>query len=166
MKLLIPAGCLFPSGKGNVNNKLRSEKVLSSCLRTGVRFPSAPPNKKCTPCGCIFLFGRVVIEPFKCNSPVDCCSIPAGRNRLLNVIGSPRLHQMQQRRTPVSEVRLCLFISKKAALSLVQFISMVDLLSLSGYNTVKCAVSFFLQRIFNHHRLRRRRFRARAEFQP
>ena len=43
MKLLIPVGCLFPPGWGNVNNKLRPEKFPPSCLRTGVRFPSAPP---------------------------------------------------------------------------------------------------------------------------
>ena len=40
-----PAGCLFPSGKGNVNNKLHPEKFFPSCLRTGVRFPSSPPKE-------------------------------------------------------------------------------------------------------------------------
>ena len=45
MKLPIPAGCLFPAGCGKVNNKLRPEKFLSSCFRTGVRFPPPPPNK-------------------------------------------------------------------------------------------------------------------------
>ena len=44
MKLPIPVGCLFPPGKGNVNNKLRPEKFFPSCFRTGVRFPSAPPD--------------------------------------------------------------------------------------------------------------------------
>ena len=45
MKLLIPVGCLFPPGKGNVNNKLRPERFPPTCFRTGVRFPSPPPRK-------------------------------------------------------------------------------------------------------------------------
>ena len=44
MKLPISAGCLFPAGKGNGNNKLRPERFLSSCFRTGVRLPPPPPN--------------------------------------------------------------------------------------------------------------------------
>ena len=46
MKLPIPAGCLFPAGCGKVNNKLRPEKFLSSCFRTGVRFPPPPPRRR------------------------------------------------------------------------------------------------------------------------
>ena len=46
MKLPRCEECLFPPHRGNVNNRLRPEKVLSSCFRTGVRFPSAPPCKK------------------------------------------------------------------------------------------------------------------------
>ena len=45
MKLPSPIGCLFPLGRGNVNNKLHPEKFFPSCFRTGVRFPSAPPIK-------------------------------------------------------------------------------------------------------------------------
>ncbi len=43
MTLPRPRACLFAHGRGNANNKLRPEKVQSSCFRTGVRFPSAPP---------------------------------------------------------------------------------------------------------------------------
>ena len=67
MKLLIPAGWLFPSGWGNVNNNLRSEKVLSSCLRTWVRFPSAPPyGYYANP---YYFFGGIAIKvPFDRNA--------------------------------------------------------------------------------------------------
>ena len=46
MKLLRRGECLLPPRRGNVNNRLRPEKVQSSCFRTGVRFPSAPPCEK------------------------------------------------------------------------------------------------------------------------
>ena len=45
MKLLRRGECLLPPRRGNVNNRLRPEKVQSSCFRTGVRFPSAPLKK-------------------------------------------------------------------------------------------------------------------------
>ena len=51
MKLLRRGECLLPPRRGNVNNRLRPEKVQSSCFRTGVRFPSAPPNKTAIPSG-------------------------------------------------------------------------------------------------------------------
>ena len=57
MKLPRCEECLFPPHRGNVNNRLRPEKVLSSCFRTGVRFPSAPPCKNAIPFGMAFLHG-------------------------------------------------------------------------------------------------------------
>ena len=51
---------------------------------------------------------------------------------------SPRLHQMQQRRTPVLVVRLCPFIGKKVAPLLVLYTSMVDLQYLYGCKTRAC----------------------------
>ena len=57
MKLPRRVECLLPPRRGNVNNRLRPEKVLSSCFRTGVRFPSAPPCKNAIPFGMAFLHG-------------------------------------------------------------------------------------------------------------
>ena len=51
----------------------------------------SPPNKKHHPNGWCFLFGMVLeigLEPIKCNSPVDCCSMRARPHRLLNFIES------------------------------------------------------------------------------
>ena len=48
MKLPRRVECLLPPRRGNVNNRLRPEKVQSSCFRTGVRFPSAPPTIRYT----------------------------------------------------------------------------------------------------------------------
>jgi hypothetical protein len=39
------------------------------------------------------------IEQFKCNSPVDCCSIPARRDRHLDSIDSHRLHTAHSQNT-------------------------------------------------------------------
>ena len=36
---------MFACGRGNVNNKLRPKKFLSSYFRTGVQLPSAPPRR-------------------------------------------------------------------------------------------------------------------------
>ena len=65
MKLPIPAGCLFPAGCGKVNNKLRPEKFLSSCFRTGVRFPrlhQTKPSRFYGLGGFLFVFFRVSRE--------------------------------------------------------------------------------------------------------
>ena len=48
--------------------------------------------RKGHPIGGLFLLANFGIEPIQWDSPVDCRSIPARRDRLLNVIDSSRFH--------------------------------------------------------------------------
>ena len=90
MKLLTCVGCLFPTREGNVNNKLRPEKVLSSCLRTRVQIPSAPPCKKHHLVGGAFCVveGIWIFNAARMSAAGEGIAEPH-----LNFIDSPRLHQ-------------------------------------------------------------------------
>jgi len=51
-------------GKTAENNRLRPEKFLLKCFRTGVRLPSPPPKRKASPDGLAFLFGGAASLPY------------------------------------------------------------------------------------------------------
>lgn len=99
MKLPIPVGCLFPPGCGNVNNKLRPEKLFPSCFRTGVRFPSAPPNRNPASAGFPIWWNQAEgNRTYQIKLPVAAWMPPAGRGHHHNVLESPRLHRPGQQR--------------------------------------------------------------------
>ena len=112
MKLPRCEECLFPPHRGNVNNRLRPEKVLSSCFRTGVRFPSAPPCKNAIPFGMAFLHGCAEGREKPSGSTdwisrrVNAAILRFAQNQKENPVGteaakppeySPRLHPATER---------------------------------------------------------------------
>ena len=112
MKLPRCEECLFPPHRGNVNNRLRPEKVLSSCFRTGVRFPSAPPCKNAIPNGMAFLHGCAEGREKPSGSTdwisrrVNAAILRFAQNQKENPVGteaakppeySPRLHPATER---------------------------------------------------------------------
>lgn len=82
------------------NTTLRSENIplksIENSLKhavlktfSGSDFDAfVPPNKTRIPCGCVSYYAEWELNHSKRKRPVDCCPIPAGRNRHLSVIDS------------------------------------------------------------------------------